>query len=190
QRLTKHFCLSLFAIYLAVFGQARHDAQRLEPTQILERELAGGETHTYQITLQAGQFLRVMVEQQGVDVALALVTPDGKQITEVNFTGSSEQESLSHEAAAGGEYRMLISVPAATAPRGAYRVRLEVKGAATAEDKERIGAGLLLGEAFQLSRQGAGGAQQIVEKAPQVAQQWRELGDRYWEAYSLNLTGD
>src|SRR5215475_5577397 len=50
----------------ALSGSA--DVRRLEAGTIIERELAGGPTHFYEINVSAGQFLRVIVDQKGVDV--------------------------------------------------------------------------------------------------------------------------
>src|ERR1041385_549869 len=50
----------------------------------LERDLAGGERHTYTITVAAGQFLFALVEQNGIDVIVSISTPNGQKLTEVN----------------------------------------------------------------------------------------------------------
>src|SRR4030095_2906378 len=42
------------------------EARLLEPGKPIKRELAGGHNHTYQIRLSAGQFLKVIIEQQGI----------------------------------------------------------------------------------------------------------------------------
>src|SRR5216117_599451 len=97
--MTKHVCLALFAICLFVFGPSGQQVRPLEPGQTIERELAGGQTHTYQIKLTAGQFLRVLVEQKGIDVVLALSSPDGRQLIESDLTGIiGAREPLSCEA--------------------------------------------------------------------------------------------
>jgi len=159
------------------------DVRVLEPGKAIEQEMAGGQKHTYQITLQAGQFLRAVVEQKGIDVALALVTPSGKEVAAVNFTRAGGLESLSYEAAVGGGYQFAVRAVSAAPITGAYQVRLEVGAAATAQNKQRIAAEQLLAEA--LNSQG----QQIVEKLQQALALWRELGDRYWEAYTLYQIG-
>src|SRR5215475_9440611 len=68
------------------FEQAGQATQResipLELGKPIERELAGGQSHAYQITLAAGQYLDVVVEQRGIDVVATLSGPDGKQIAE------------------------------------------------------------------------------------------------------------
>src|SRR5262245_3929002 len=39
----------------------------LEPGKPVERELSGGQSHSYKITLVPGQYLRIEVEQRGID---------------------------------------------------------------------------------------------------------------------------
>src|SRR3954452_14606919 len=46
----------------------------------LEREIRGGETQGYAVELQAGQFLRVTVEEKGVDVEVRLIDPQGSLV--------------------------------------------------------------------------------------------------------------
>src|SRR6185295_19470452 len=48
--------------------QQTEAARRLEPAQPIERELAGGATHRYQVNLGAEEFLYLIVDQQGIDV--------------------------------------------------------------------------------------------------------------------------
>ena len=93
-------------------------AQRLEPSKPIEREIAGGEAHTYQLELAAGQFVRIVVEQKGIDLTLALAAPnDGKQVAEVNLT-RVDLESLSYEATVSGDYRFTIRALGAATSAG------------------------------------------------------------------------
>ncbi|HEX4496063.1 MAG TPA: CHAT domain-containing protein [Thermoanaerobaculia bacterium] len=48
---------------------------------VVERDLRGGETHVYPVDLQAGQFLRVKVQEQGIDVEVVLLDPQGAFVT-------------------------------------------------------------------------------------------------------------
>lgn len=157
----------------------------------IEREIVGGELHTYLVRLTAGQWMRVVVEQRGIDLAVALIAPDGRQMTEANVSkGGFGRESLSYEAAVNGDYRLVIRSPIiATALKGDYQVRLEVKATATTQDKKRSAAEQLLAEAARLSLQGGATAAQTIENAQAALPLWRELGDRYWEAHTLHLIG-
>jgi hypothetical protein len=79
-------------------AQVTQEPQRLESGKPIERDIAGGESHTYRLELAAGQFLRVLVEQKGVDVALTLAGPDGTQIIESDLTDTlGTREPLSYE---------------------------------------------------------------------------------------------
>src|SRR5215472_6098411 len=76
------------------FVAAGHAAQppkpkppKLKPGKPVERQIAGSETHSYQLKLATGQFMRVLVEQKGIDVALVLLSSDGRQVLEGDLTG-------------------------------------------------------------------------------------------------------
>jgi len=176
--------LPLAICLLSVIAHAQE--AKLEPGLPIEREIAGGESHKYKFTLQAGQFVRVVVEQKKIDVALKIAAPDGEQLIEANFGEAGELESLSAEAAAGGEYELTIRANGAA---GSYRVRLEVKAAASAQDKQRMTAERLLVDVAKSFHQGAGALTTTIEKARQALTLWRELGDRHWEAATANIIG-
>ncbi|MBS1810836.1 MAG: CHAT domain-containing protein [Acidobacteria bacterium] len=180
------FLFVLLSLCLRVSAQVGSEPMALVSGQSVEREIVGGQTHTYQLLLTAGQFMRVVVEQKGIDVAVALVVPDGKQLIEVNLVHAGNLESLSYEAESGGNYQ--VKIRNADVRNGTYQVQLEMRTAATAQDKQRIAAERLLIEVDQLTGQTS--LQQRLEKSQQALALWRELGDRYWEAFTLNLLGD
>src|SRR5918912_1353531 len=60
--------------------RAQEQASALTVGQPVTRDMRGGEQHTYQLSLSAGQYARVVVEQKGIDVVLALSDADGKPI--------------------------------------------------------------------------------------------------------------
>lgn len=185
------YCLVplILCLSLTSFAQTKNEIRPLVPGQPVEREIAGGESHTFQITLQAGQLLRVVTEPKAIDVVLVLVSPDGKQLREANLTGAGGREALSAEAAVSGDYRLTVSVAGAATLTGSYQVRLDVKAAATAEDKQRMTAELLMIEANDLGKQGAKTNPQVIEKLEQTLALWRELGDPFWTASSLYRIG-
>ena len=77
----------------------------LAPGKALEATITGGQSHTYRIALQVGQFVHFDVQQISCDVALTLTAPDGKKL-EANFTLYGLPETLSEEIAATGEYQL------------------------------------------------------------------------------------
>src|SRR5262247_3978703 len=44
----------------------------LEPGKPVERELSGGQSHSYKITMSSGQFLHIVVRQLGIDVVVVM----------------------------------------------------------------------------------------------------------------------
>src|SRR5262245_34746798 len=83
------------------------DVRALEPSKSIERELTGGQSHVYQITLTQGQFLNVTVEQRGIDVVVKLLGPDGKQVAEFDSEIRRQgQETVSQVAEVAGSYRL------------------------------------------------------------------------------------
>ena len=68
---------ALLIVVCPVFGQAD-----LPPLTAVDREIKGGETHSYRVQLEAAQFLHAIVVQEGIDLVTAVYAPDGKQITE------------------------------------------------------------------------------------------------------------
>src|SRR5262249_149299 len=51
----------------------------------IEREFAGGQSHDYHFTLEAGEYAKLLVEPVSIFVAIAVFGPDGKQLFEVNI---------------------------------------------------------------------------------------------------------
>src|SRR6185436_20272278 len=65
-------------------AQSAQESITLEPGKPVERELSGGQSHFYKISMATGQYLHITVEQRGIDVAVALFGPDGKKIGEMD----------------------------------------------------------------------------------------------------------
>ena len=69
-----HGLILLLTIHLlstSVAAQSGGDVQQLELNKPVERELAGGQSHSYRIVLTAGQYLRVVADQRGIDIAVS-----------------------------------------------------------------------------------------------------------------------
>ncbi len=117
-------------------AQGEQDARPLELGKPIERELAGGQSHAYQITLAEGQYLNVIVEQRGIDVVVDLFGPDGKQIMEFDDEIRNQgQETVSQVAKIAGSYRLNVQAKEKGAPAGRYEVRVMELRAATEKDR-------------------------------------------------------
>lgn len=125
------------------------DARLLEVGTSVEREIAHAQAHTYLIDLGAGQYLHLVVEQRGVNVAAALYAPDGKKLAEVDGpNGTQGPETVRLIAESAGRYRLQV-LALEEGASGKYTVKIEELRAATEQDRQQV----LLAEAQQLAQQ-------------------------------------
>jgi CHAT domain-containing protein/Flp pilus assembly protein TadD len=127
------------------------DVRALEPGKPIRRELAGGQEHSYQIRLNADQFLKVIIEQQGIDVVAQVSGPDGKQILEFDSESRSygrEEVSLVTEAA--GSFLLILRHKLNIPPAGGYEIRIEESRVATDTDRALHDARKLFAESLNL----------------------------------------
>ena len=111
-------------------GQADNDVRELELGKPIERELDGGQHHSYQVALASGQFLHAIVEPHGVPVTVTLFGPDAKPMVKLAVAaGSSEPVFL--VAKEQGIYRVEIRSEEGAAASN-YRIKVEELRIATA----------------------------------------------------------
>src|SRR5215471_3259964 len=112
------------------------ETRLLEPGKAIKRGLAGADSHIYQIVLSADQFLKVIIEQQGIDVVAQLSGPDGEQIAEFDEESRNQgQELASFVAEANGVYWLTVRPRLKNAPAGGYEIRIEELRAAKDNDR-------------------------------------------------------
>src|SRR5262245_61460018 len=151
----------------------------LEPGKPIERELSGGQSHFYKIAMISGQYLHMVVEQRGIDVAVVLSTPDGKKISEADSEHLIERsETVSAIAEATGAYLIEVRSAEKTAKTGRYEVKVEELRAATAEDKYRAAAELAYREAEQLQKGTTEAKRKSIEKYHEALGLYRRASDR------------
>jgi CHAT domain-containing protein/tetratricopeptide (TPR) repeat protein len=108
------------------------------------RDLKGGETHTYTVTLEAGDLLDAAVQQRGIDVVARLVAPDGAKVLEVDSpNGMVGPEPVAFIASSAGTFHLEVSSLEPKASPGRYQATLRAKRPATAADRRRIGGARL-----------------------------------------------
>src|SRR5262245_46167442 len=162
----------------------------LEPGKPIERELSGGQSHSYKITVISGQYLHIVVGQRGIDVAVALFTPDGKKIIEKDSEHVVERsEAISAIAEATGAHRIEVRSAEKVAKTGRYEIKVEELREATAKDKYRAAAESLSREAEQLRRGALEEKRKGIEKYQEASELYRRAGDSREQAAALNNIG-
>jgi CHAT domain-containing protein len=172
-------------------ARGRSDVRALLPGESVEREIAGGEAHGYEVSLKEKEFLRVVVDQQGIDLVVTLYGPSKKKQLEVNLRGGDYgPEPVSYEVGERGTYQLDVRPFASVATRGRYRMVNETRPTATGQDRERLAAERLLLEARELELLLENEPmRKSIEKREQALVLWRRLSDRFWEAATLSSNG-
>jgi CHAT domain-containing protein len=167
------------------------DIGALEPKIPVERELAGGQTHSYRVSLMAGKYLRVMVEQKGVDVAMTLFSPDGAKLAEIILPHTLQgRKVIIAVAEQSGNHRLEVRSQKNEAATGKYEVRILDLREATAEDRTRIAVRKLVADAMDLRLQGtAQSLNQSIERLQETLPLSRSIRDRYGESEALANMG-
>jgi CHAT domain-containing protein/tetratricopeptide (TPR) repeat protein len=164
------------------------DLRALELGKPIERELAGGEAHSYQFALAAGQYAQVVVEQRRINVSLSAFDAEGKKITEADLFGMGDSESVTLIAETAATYRLEVRSPDKTALKGSYEIQLKELRAATEQDKNLLGAERLITEGILLERQQtADSRRKAIEKYQQSIPLCQSAKDPAWEASALYL---
>ena len=162
---------------------------RLALGKPVERELKGGETHTYVVYVEAGQFVHLVVLQKGVDVTVTLLDPNKNEIAKTDsLNGSYGPEPVSAIAALAGEFRLQVAANAASddAPTGHYEVQLLSLHTPTDLDRTRLSAERAYMEGMELwRREDAPSFRTAAEKWQESLRLWQSLADNYGQALSL-----
>lgn len=160
----------------------------LEPSKPIEHELAGGQSYTYEITLTEGQYVKVLVEQRGIDIVVKVIGPDGKQAAEFDSEIRNQgQEVIEQVAEMAGSYRLNVQATQKGASTGHYEIRVMELRAATEKDRALQEARRLSSESIKLQRAGKyDGAIPLAENALRIRE--KLLGSEHLDvAVSLHL---
>src|SRR6266850_4856062 len=94
---------------IVIGTQNTQEVTTLEAGKPIDRELAGGEKHGYQITLAEGQYASLIVEQRGIDLITRLLGTDGKPIVDFDAEIRNQgEEPVELTAEATGNYRLTV----------------------------------------------------------------------------------
>ena len=101
------------AVHCALHAQSPlpHEAAPtpLKLGETIEREIKGGQTHEFQLKLEAGQYLRLNLQQPTINVSVACLGPDNEKRFEVDSYWIGETEMPELIADISGPYRFLVT---------------------------------------------------------------------------------
>lgn len=172
-------------------AQSEPALNSLQLGKAIERSLSNDEAHSYSLTVTTGQYAHVIVDQQGIDVAVAIYRPDGAKIVQVDSPNvTNGPERLSFVADTAATYRLEVRSTANRKVTGRYELRLEQLRPPTQEDHSRFTAQRLFTEAEALRNQAkAESYEQSIVKYRAALDIWRVLNDKFMQAVTLYEVG-
>jgi CHAT domain-containing protein/Tfp pilus assembly protein PilF len=178
-------CLSF--LLLSVAEEPSSQSRLLEPGKVIERRLAGGESHPYVFTLQAGQSARVAVDQRAIGVVIAIRGPDGNQVSTAHSTTTSGPVVVELIADTSGGYAVQVSASVPTAPTGGYTIQLNNIEVATERHRNRVAASRAVEQGVVLLLQRTHEAiRGAIGRFEEALKHWRAARDLVAEAATLN----
>lgn len=169
--------LAASVLLLCGLGASTPSGPTLEDGLFLERELQAKEQHLYPVSLEEGELLRVVVDQNGIDVTVELLGPDGRVVSAIDsFNGENGEEDLAVLASGAGLYRIQVRALVEGVPPGAYTLRVEGPRPPRERDRARV-------EAVQAMR--AAFAAPSIERSERALALWKDLGEKSRQAEML-----
>jgi CHAT domain-containing protein/Tfp pilus assembly protein PilF len=158
----------------------------LEKNVLREEGIAAGETLEYPLSMAAGDYARVKVNQAKADVAVRLFDPSGQPVAAADGPGGRKApELLSWIAGTGGDYRLEIAGKEA----GRTQVTLEDLRPSKPGDAERVEAERDWWEAKHWSLQDEAWKRKALARFEEALALWQKSGDRPGEVQTLNEIG-
>ena len=126
-----------FICLLTVTAVAQN--QTLQVGTPIERQLAGGETHTYTVTLEENTYVQLVAEQRGIDVVVRVYSPANKSLGEYDTpNGDNGPETVWFIATEAGTYRITVTPlnqeQAVGVATGRYQIKLVETRPATEQE--------------------------------------------------------
>ncbi|HYU34587.1 MAG TPA: CHAT domain-containing protein [Thermoanaerobaculia bacterium] len=151
----------------------------LEEGKPVERVLRGGERQEHRLAVQAGWYVRLEIEQTGIDVVASLLGPDGAVLYSTDDPdGLQDKEVLSLVAPAQEELRLVVTPHDPNAAPGAYRVVLVARRPVGPGDRERAAAYKARAEAWRLiSLPKEQGRQEAIRLLEEALRLWEGVGE-------------
>jgi len=187
-----HLLLAAAALCSPAHAQSQVD-QPVLPLQVpIQSQLSAGESRSWRIEGQAGEFLRLTVQPNGLLLKIRLVAPDGSEAASIsNRAGEARTVSISHVAGQSGELLLECSLANEDASGRGFELRLAEHRPASDPDRVRVRAERLIESARALQDGGTKESlQQAAAKFEAALPLWLSLGDKAEESHTLDTMSD
>lgn len=185
--------LTMLAVMVSIYGVMTAYAtievtpvvqsERIEAGTVIEREIGGRQSHNFSFELDAGMYLRVVVDQKLGDVRVRLYNARGEKIHEADRAGVVSLSAIAEE---GTRYRLEVVSLQRSGVIGRYVLKLENLHAAGTEDRQRLAAEMLVNEGLAIGKsRKPDDVKAAVTKLNEARRIWERLGDQGEQAATL-----
>jgi len=179
----------IFIVALATLGAPclAQQPDVLKPDQSVTGALAAGARRGYEFPVRQGDFIRVVVEQDRVDLEVRIAREGETPIAAAeNAVLEDDLLAISAIAPQSGTYRLELIGGARQRTSGGYRATLTALRAAGPGDEQRVAADVAYAEAIRLRARGTKEPMGLARDRLAAAQAaWHALGDREDEGRAL-----
>src|SRR5262245_60073372 len=143
--------------------------------KVVERPLRSGSSHRYTIALRAGEYVCVVIDQQGIDIVAQSRDAEDHAIAEFedNIRGTGE-ERVEVVADADGTYGVVVHAAPGIVAAGAYAIRIADRRPSTPADRALQESRRLRTAASRLDEEGrSDAAQTLLERAMAITEAQR-----------------
>jgi len=174
-----------------IANRSTDDASVLDPQpgNWVEGEITGNEVKSYRVALKSNEYLEAIVDQESVDMAVAVISGEGRWLFECDRREVGP-EPVFLVAEVEGVYRLEIRVLRPVSRPEPYKLRIKELRQATPQDSSRVAAEAAATEGKRLLREGtADFLKQAREKYNSALSLWQVVGDHLGEADALHSLG-
>ena len=152
----------------------------------LPQNIARGEKHDFQLTLEDGQYAEAVFTWQGINLNVALFDPSGAKLIPADIQVTSPGPVVvSILAEQSGVFKLQVTTPIKQKIRGKYEIKLEEPRLPNEGDRKRISAQYQIAEG-----QNASTATARIQNYNQALKLLQEAGDVHAEARVRLLLGE
>ncbi|HTG85903.1 MAG TPA: CHAT domain-containing protein [Pyrinomonadaceae bacterium] len=167
--------------------QTQPNGVTLEQGKVVARDISGGDTHQYNLTVPAGGYAHVDVDQIGINIAVS-VFAEGQRVRQVDNSAGGNPELFALVAENATTYRLEVAAPDKYAGTAKYTIVLKETRPATATDKATVEGQRRFEDGFQLVYQQTKEARTgAVAKFQESIPFWQEAKDKASEARSYYM---
>jgi CHAT domain-containing protein/Tfp pilus assembly protein PilF len=170
-------------------------SQILQLNRPVERTLGKGEHHVFQVSVSRDQYVRLVIDQRGLDLDITLVAPDQRSIKTVNnFDFSYGPESIAMKAEKSGIYSISLRSSNKEAPKGSYQITLTEIENDNPKNQIRIDARntaeAAVREARKIELLSKENVQTAIKRFRDAIGQWKVAEDGVGEANTIDLLAE